>query len=189
MIQIVNYKASWADEFAEIGATLRHHLGDLALRIDHIGSTAVPNLPAKDLIDIQVTVAALSPQVAQAFYDAGYTKSRHELDHTPPGFPQEPAQWQKWLFKSGDEQRPVNAHVRLPGRLNQRFALLIRDYLRQFSLAARAYGEVKQAIIKYHPEEDMEVYYAVKNPVFDIIYCGAEYWAEQIAWEPDPSDR
>lgn len=188
MIEIVEYNYRWPEEFLESGAQLRRSLGDVALRIDHIGSTAVPDLPAKDVIDIQITVPALTPQVAKAFYSLGYVKSHHVSDHVPPGFPTAPAQWEKWVFKSGEQQRPVNAHARMPGRANQRFALLMRDYLRSFPLAAQAYGLTKRAIINRHPEDDLTVYYEIKNPVFDLIYCGAEYWAEQTEWQPGPSD-
>ena len=57
--EIVSPSASWPAEFREIGMAVRKALGALALRIDHIGSTSVPGLAAKDVIDVQVTVAAL----------------------------------------------------------------------------------------------------------------------------------
>ena len=60
MVTIVPYKPSWPGEFHELADLLRGSLGDLALRIDHIGSTAVPGLAAKDRIDIQVEVPRLS---------------------------------------------------------------------------------------------------------------------------------
>jgi GrpB-like predicted nucleotidyltransferase (UPF0157 family) len=47
MIEIVAYKNEWPSEFKEIAGNLRHTLGDLALRIDHIGSTAVPGMDAR----------------------------------------------------------------------------------------------------------------------------------------------
>lgn len=60
MIQIVPYQASWTEEFAVIGAEVRAALGDTALAVHHIGSTSVPGLAAKDVIDIQITVAHLN---------------------------------------------------------------------------------------------------------------------------------
>lgn len=184
MVEIQPYKPSWPEEFKQIAAHLRHHLGELALRIDHIGSTSVPGLAAKDLIDIQVTVVERKTAVLQAFQQAGYVKSRHESDHVPPGFDPNPRDWEKWLFKSPAHQREVNAHVRMLGRANQRYALLFRDYLRAFPKAAQAYAEVKTAIVAYHPEDDLTAYYDIKNPVCDIIYAGAELWAQTIQWEP-----
>ena len=52
MVEIVLSKTSWPAEFREIALVLRRGLGGLAVRIDHIGSTSVPGLPAKDIIDI-----------------------------------------------------------------------------------------------------------------------------------------
>ena len=63
----------WPAEFGRIGTALRAALGGLALRIDHIGSTAVPGLAAKDVIDVQVTVAALDAEaIAAALAPLGY---------------------------------------------------------------------------------------------------------------------
>ena len=71
MPTIIDYQPTWPAEFAAIAATLRHALGDLALRIDHIGSTSVPGLAAKDIIDVQIAVAALTPRGACAVDRAG----------------------------------------------------------------------------------------------------------------------
>jgi len=60
-IIIVPYDPAWPALFRQIGGRLREALGDVALRIDHIGSTAVPGLAAKPIIDVQVSVAALEP--------------------------------------------------------------------------------------------------------------------------------
>ena len=61
MIIISQYNPKWPEEFENIKSSLQAALGDLALRIDHIGSTSVPGLGAKDVIDIQITVKALVP--------------------------------------------------------------------------------------------------------------------------------
>jgi GrpB-like predicted nucleotidyltransferase (UPF0157 family) len=74
MIEIVPYRASWPNEFKTLAAELRHALGDLALRIDHIGSTSIPGLAAKDRIDVQVTVTSLEPVVEHALNQIGYTR-------------------------------------------------------------------------------------------------------------------
>lgn len=187
MISLSPYQSTWPSEFRDSAIGLRHHLGSLAFRIDHIGSTSVPGLAAKDIVDIQVTVEALLPAVEAAIVAAGYDRSRHLSDHVPPDGDPDPAQWQKWLFKEGGE-RPINLHVRIKGRANQRYALLFRDYLRANPLVSRAYGQVKASIIKYHPEDDMNAYYDIKDPVCDIIMGGAETWAEATAWVIGESD-
>jgi len=59
MIDIVPHRPNWSVEFQEIAAAIRAGMGEMALRIDHVGSTSVPHLCAKDVIDLQVTVARL----------------------------------------------------------------------------------------------------------------------------------
>lgn len=86
MISIVAYKTSWPNEFLEKGMMLRNILGDLALRIDHIGSTSVPRLAAKDIIDIQITAERLSHNFESAMNLAGFQRlSNVTQDHVPPG--------------------------------------------------------------------------------------------------------
>lgn len=189
MIAIEPYQPKWPEQFASLGRILREVLGDLALRIDHIGSTSVPGLPAKDIIDIQVTVRALTTQLDEAVSGAGYERLAHiTRDHVPPGGPADPEQWSKWLYNQGGEARHVNLHVRVAGRANQRYAVLFRDYLRANSAAAAAYGQVKLALADYHAE-DVDAYYAIKDPVCDIVTAGAEAWAATVGWVLGPSDR
>ena len=71
MIEIVSPDPAWPSEFQTIGRRLRAALGDAAVRIDHIGSTAVAGLAAKDIIDVQVTVASLE-NLAPLFTVAGF---------------------------------------------------------------------------------------------------------------------
>lgn len=189
MITIKSYQPHWPTEFQTLGQSLRHHLGDLATRIDHIGSTAVPQLAAKDIIDIQVTVAELAFPVEQAIHCAGYERvQRITGDHLPPGMENQPEQFVKWVFKPPMSCRPVNLHVRLAGRANQRYPILFRDYLRAHPLIAQAYAQTKMALAKHHPDDDMAAYYDIKDPVCDIIIGGAEQWAASVDWQAGPSD-
>src|SRR5215813_13585381 len=131
VIAIVEYRHTWPEQFASLGKRLRQSLGDLALRIDHIGSTAVPGLSAKDVIDIQVTARALTRQLDDAVAGAGYERLVQITgDHVPPGRPADPAQWSKWFYNQRRTERRVNLHVRIAERANQRYAVLFRDYLR-----------------------------------------------------------
>jgi GrpB-like predicted nucleotidyltransferase (UPF0157 family) len=189
MIAIVPYLRDWPDQFARVGRGLRDALGDLALRIDHVGSTSVPGLAAKDIIDIQVTVRALTTELGDALDRAGYEPLAHiTRDHVPAGRPEDPEQWRKWFYNDRGGARRVNLHVRVAGRANQRYAVLFRDYLRANAEAAAAYGQVKTALAGSHAEDD-EAYYAVKDPVCDIIMVGAEAWAAGTGWVPGPSDK
>lgn len=193
-IAIIDYQQRWPEEFRGIGARLRAALGGLALRIDHIGSTAVPGLAAKDVIDIQVTVAALDPAEplnaamhAAAGYRPRFSPDTLLDDHRPPGDAGPAAHWQKRYYREPEGVRRTHIHVRAAGMANQRYALLCRDYLRATPPAAESYARVKCALARLHPT-DTTAYYDVKDPVFDIIMAGAELWAAAIGWTPGPSD-
>jgi GrpB-like predicted nucleotidyltransferase (UPF0157 family) len=130
MIKIVAYQSCWAAEYQEIATVLRAGLGEVALRIDHIGSTSVPNLCAKDVIDIQVTVESLDEGVAVRLQNLRLVH-RPEIcaDHVPPGFAKSVEDWRKLYFVQATGQRRLHLHVRQVGRPNQRYALLFRDFL------------------------------------------------------------
>src|SRR5262245_19950752 len=122
MIEIVDHQPTWPEQFREIAGRLREGLGDLALRIDHIGSTAVSGLPAKDIIDIQISVTDFSEPVHDGLSVLGYSQA-HEItcDDQPPGDSSPREMWNKWFFRPPSGQRPTNLHVRIVGRPNQRY--------------------------------------------------------------------
>lgn len=189
-IVIVPYDTRWPAAFQALGRPLRAALGDLAERIDHIGSTSVPGLAAKDIIDIQVTVAALDAgALSRALAPLGYTLAPDIVnDHIPPGHESDaPDEWRKLYFRPPAAQRPTHLHVRQAGRANQRYALLFRDYLRADPLARGGYERVKRALAHLHPD-DVDAYYAVKDPVCDIVIAAAERWAISTQYAPRPSD-
>jgi len=114
-VAIVGYDPNWPDQFQRLAAELRRHLGEAASRIDHIGSTAVPGLAAKDVIDLQVTVASLAEadRLAPAFQRAGYLPAPYRHDHRPAGDTSDPTTWEKRLWQSPPGGRRVNLHVRV----------------------------------------------------------------------------
>jgi GrpB-like predicted nucleotidyltransferase (UPF0157 family) len=186
MIEIVEYRVGWWSEFQEIATRLRQGLGDLAERIDHIGSTSVPGLAAKDIIDIQITVAALDERVISAMEALGYARPEGVWrDHATPHFSGPDSEWEKLFFRPPPGQRPTNTHVRVRGRANQRYALLFRDYLRTHPRTAKAYEELKRQLARHLV--DPEFYPEVKDPAVDLIYLAAEAWAAR-GWQPGPTD-
>lgn len=187
-LEIVPYREQWPTEFRTIGSRLRATLGEAAVAIHHIGSTSVPELAAKDVIDVQVTVARLDDALVTRLTDAGFVRWRGlVVDHRPPGMNVPEAELQKYLFHDPPSERRTNIHIREAGRFNQRYALLCRDYLRSHPLAAAAYGAVKLALARI-VGDDMDAYYDVKDPVFDILMAGAEDWAAATDWRPGASD-
>ena len=178
-VVIVDYDPTWPDQFEQLAAGLRRHLGDGVLGIDHIGSTAVPGLAAKDVIDLQVTVASLADadRLAPAFERAGYVLTPYRQDHRPAGDQSDPGSWGKRLWQSPPGAgRRVNAHVRVAGWPNQRYALLFRDYLRAHPGAAGAYARLKLGLAE-HLGDDLRAYTELKDPACDLIVAAAEDWA------------
>ncbi len=133
-LAIVPYDPRWPAEFAAEAERLRAVLGPLALRIDHNGSTAVPGLAAKPVIDIQVSVASLQPVDAyrQPLQSIGYRHLPHADDAFCPFF-HRPHEW----------PHSHHVHVVQVGGLEERRTLAFRDYLRAHPDAAAEYARLK----------------------------------------------
>ena len=184
-IVIEPYRTDWPEAYREIAARLRAAAGEGILTVHHIGSTAVPGLAAKDVIDIQITVADLAARSEAAIEAAGFSLTRHGGDHCPPGLALTPDDLAKRLYNF--DRRRANIHVRQAGRFNQRYPLLCRDYLRAHPGAAAAYGEIKRQLAGRFPD-DVEAYYDIKDPVFDLIMAGAADWGAATGWSSPPED-
>jgi GrpB-like predicted nucleotidyltransferase (UPF0157 family) len=184
MIVIHDYNPGWTAEFDLIRSSLSEILGPLALRIDHIGSTSVPGLGAKDVIDVQVTVQALTSDVKEMLVQAGYEHwATLTQDHVPFGEDGDPRLWAKFTFSQPAGARRANVHVRREGYPNQRYALLFRDYLRAHPNSVRTIELIKREIVKRHAD-DVEAYYDIKDPVYDLIWEAALEWARHTNWNP-----
>jgi GrpB-like predicted nucleotidyltransferase (UPF0157 family) len=181
LIEIVDYDARWPEQYEELAGRLAATFGDRALRIDHIGSTSVPGLAAKPIIDVQVTVRDFAG-VPEALQAAGLEMSDFTRDHRPPGTSVPDDELEKRLA-STREPVPANIHVRIDGNFNQRYALLFRDYLRASPAAAEAYARIKRSLADI-VGDDRDAYYAVKDPVCDLIMGAAEMWAAETTSQP-----
>ncbi|MGZ3655046.1 MAG: GrpB family protein [Bdellovibrionota bacterium] len=182
-IEIVSYKFSWPPEFLSQAARIRDALGARAFAIHHIGSTSVPHLAAKDVIDIQLKVSELNAPIQSELEKIGFSLGPHRQDHCPPGMQLAAEELEKRYYRGAR----MHLHVRKNGAFNQRYALLFRDFLRANAMAAAAYGEIKLQLARRFPE-DVDAYYDVKDPVCDAIMAGALVWAESNAWQPGPPD-
>jgi len=183
MLAIVEYRTQWPRDFERYAEMLKVALGPLALRIDHIGSTSVPGMAAKDVIDIPVTVAELLPEVAGAMSRAGFEMhSRFATDHVPPGFDPDPAHWSTMVFKQPPAQRRTHIHIRREGNANQRYPLLFRNYLIASPATAAAYAELKRRLAA--GLADPATYPEVKDPAADLVCLAARDWAERTGWGP-----
>src|SRR4051794_22360182 len=163
-VEIVSYRESWPREFAVIAADVRSILGSVPVRIDHIGSTSVPGLAAKDRIDVEIGVAsvAMLDEAVMLLVEAGYAARPISGDHVPPGGSTDPTDWQKRFLNERPGDRPANIHVRVAGAANHRYALLFRDYLRAHEGTASAYETLKRRLAAI--ADDTAIYADAKDP-------------------------
>ncbi|APA97643.1 dephospho-CoA kinase [Nocardia seriolae] len=180
--RLVDSNPEWPVQAQRLIARLAMVCGGDALGIEHIGSTSVPGLPAKDVIDLQISVASL--EVADALRDrltgAGFPRVEHITGDNPKPTAADPmgldtALWAKRLHGNADPGRLANIHVRVAGSPGQRFALDFRDRLRSDASARAEYVEVKRAAeakaAGLTGAAAMEAYLAVKEPWFDAVFA------------------
>lgn len=185
-VRVVPYDESWPRRAEAELRTLADRLGDLVLDAAHIGSTSIPQMAAKNVLDLQLSVWDL-PEATAAFdtplAGLGYVRRPYEQDHVPAGDDSDPAMWAKrfWMRRNhpgGD----VNLHVRVVGSPNERLALLFRDYLRAHPLAVAAYSQFKLALAAQ--VGDLAAYTEIKDPVVDLVVAAAGEWAADTGWQP-----
>jgi len=166
---------------ARIRHALRPQLGAEA-DVSHIGSTAVPGLSAKNVIDLMLAVRTLdeADALAGALASAGLPRRLGEWVDNARGVPGKT--WPKRLHGSADPGQAVNLHVRVAGSPGWRFALLMRDHLRSVPAARDGYAAAKQVWQAQHP--DRGSYAEAKEPWFDAEAEAAHEWAEQTGWQP-----
>jgi GrpB-like predicted nucleotidyltransferase (UPF0157 family) len=183
---VVDYTDGWPSRAASLIATLRDRLGARAERIEHIGSTAVPAMAAKDCLDLQVTVTSLEDAARdfdQPLGSLGFRRTPYERDHIPAGQLDDQQRWVKRLWaRRGHPEGDVNLHVRLAGSPNERLALLFRDWFRAHPEAVPAYAAFKRSLASTAP--DIATYSGVKDPVVDLVISVAETWAAATGWHP-----
>ncbi|WP_188190761.1 GrpB family protein [Nonomuraea sp. SYSU D8015] len=176
-IEIAGYDPAWPREFAALGRTLREALGDVAVRIDHIGSTSVPGLAAKPVLDVQISVRSFEPLEAfKAPLEAlGLV---HRADNP---------ELTKRYFREAPGSRRTHVHVRELGSFSQQLPLLFRDYLRAHPAAADEFASAKRRCAAEFGDERQK-YVAAKEPYVWEILRQADTWAQSVGWRPGPSD-
>ncbi|MCW0215970.1 MAG: dephospho-CoA kinase [Pseudonocardia sp.] len=188
--RLVDPDPAWPAQAARLMTRIAAAAGGKGRGVAHIGSTAVPGLPAKDVIDVQLAVRSLADAdaIAQDLADAGFP-ARPEItrDNPKPADP-DPERWRKRYHSSADPGRPLHLHVREEGSPGWRYALLVRDWLRADTAAREEYLAVKRAAAaEFADDPDAARYADRKEPWFDAVLPRAEIWAKDTGWAPDRS--
>ena len=150
-VVVVAYNPDWPKQFEALCESIRGALCELAARIEHVGSTAVPGLAAKPVIDIDVVVSSGDVVLAiERLTAIGY---RHVGDLGIPN---------REVLKHRDA--PVPHHLYVCPTHSEALAnhLAVRDYLRCNTRAAHAYGELKRGLAARY-SQDMDGYVEAKS--------------------------
>ena len=136
-ITIVEYDPSWPDLFEREANRIRSVLGSKALQIEHVGSTSVPGLCAKPIIDMLLVVKDSADELSYvpALEAAGYILRIRESDW-----------FEHRLFKGPDTD--INLHVFSSGTSEIDRMLLFRDWLRSNESDRERYAQVKRSLAK-----------------------------------------
>ncbi|MCY3003047.1 MAG: GrpB family protein [Planctomycetota bacterium] len=176
-ILVAPYDPHWPELFRSLALPLRVALGPVALRIDHIGSTSVPGLAAKPVIDLQVSVATLEPT----------TPFRLPLERLGWRFRADNDDLTKRYFREPSGSRRTHLHVRRAGSFSEQSALLLRDFLRATPSRAAAYATLKHSLASLHAH-DRSAYTEAKSPfIWETLHL-ADRWAQSTGWTPGPPD-
>ena len=160
-VVVVPYDETWADDFKKIRDEVQKALGGLALQIEHVGSTSVPGLSAKPIIDIDVVIKDVSmlQDVISALAKIGYD---HRGDLGIPGreaFGYEGKEHLKkhHLYVCAQDSAELGRHI------------AFREYLRAHSDSVNEYGRIKEEGASLYPD-DIDKYMEYKAPVIEKIY-------------------
>ena len=157
----MDYDPRWPAQYEEHAETLSRALGGGALAIEHVGSTSVPGLAAKPIIDIDVVVDDSGDEASYlpAMVQAGYVLRVREPD------------WhQHRMFRT--PQLDVHVHVFSRGCIEFKRHIVFRDHLRQYGEDRVLYESVKRKLAK-EDWSDMNAYARAKSDVVEEIIARA----------------
>jgi GrpB-like predicted nucleotidyltransferase (UPF0157 family) len=160
-ITLVPYDPAWPRQFTREAERIKAALGDLALRVEHIGSTAVPGLVAKPIVDILLVVAdsANEASYVPSLEAAGYVLRIREPD------------WHEHrMFKGPDIN--VNLHVFTVGSEEIERVLALRDWLRENPSERELYAQAKQELAQ-RQWKYVQNYADAKSKVIEAILSRA----------------
>ena len=160
-VVVLPYDEAWKDDFLKIETELKDALGDLAMRIEHVGSTSVPGLSAKPIIDIDVVIKdnSVFDAVVSAFAGIGYS---HEGNLGIPGR-------EAFKYEGKEHLRKHHLYVCTQDSPELKRHIAFRDHLLTHPEAVREYSRIKEEGAALYPY-DIDKYIEYKSPVIEKIY-------------------
>lgn len=176
-IEIADWSPLWAETFRSKASDIRQALTDSALRIDHIGSTAIGGMAAKPIIDIQISVVGFEPfeRLLTPLNAIGYIWRHDNPDLA------------KRYFRESPDQERTHIHVRRSGSWHEQWALLFRDYMRAHAAEHPAYIALKHTLAAAHGD-DRQAYTQGKADHLWAVIRRADRWAAGTGWTPPQPD-
>ncbi len=162
LVEIVPYDPKWPDDFLASEALLRDVLGGCVGAVEHIGSTAVPGLAAKPIIDVDV-VSGIGdiPNASAALIDAGFEPRGNRYDDDV------------WAFLLKRLSPQIRVYLCPPSNQTHERRMLFRNYLRQHDDRALAYSTLKRHLAEQFPY-DGDRYTSEKSAFISAIVCAAQ---------------
>ena len=169
-IEILGYREEWPALFDDERDCLAEAVGDRTISIEHFGSTSVPGLAAKPIIDICLVVPDMDAAhgCESALLDLGYQ------------FIAERENWLAFERFDDDLRRQFNVHVHPYGSSRLERTMIFRDYLRDHPHAREAYASAKRHAAAVHPN-DTSAYNDAKDPIAECLIAAAR----EAGYEPD----
>ena len=153
-VKLVPHSPKWLELFEREKQLLKNTFGNTIIAIEHIGSTAIPDIPAKPIIDMNIGVESLeiARDMKEKFEKLGYT-------HRPfvPGHTKKELKQRELYVKGPEAKRTHHAHVIVYGNNYWKNDLLFRDYIRNNPVRAKQYAELKKELAEKYAD-DRETY-------------------------------
>lgn len=168
-VRIVEYDPAWpALARAEL-RRIEQALGDVAVRLDHVGSTAVPALAAKPILDLQLSVRAIQPRER-------YVEPLERLGYLFVPAPESPDH--HFFARPPERPRTHHLHVCAAGGEHELRHLAVRDFLRAHADEAARYAALKRQVARRHPQDRL-AYIKDKGEHLAALEARALAWARR----------
>jgi GrpB-like predicted nucleotidyltransferase (UPF0157 family) len=166
-VRIVDYDTRWPAEAREEMGRLEKALGPVAVRLEHVGSTSVPGLAAKPVLDLQLSVADIEPR-------ASYVEPLERLGYLFVPAPESPDY--HFFAKPPERPRSHHLHVCEAGSEHEFRHLALRDFLRVHGDEAARYAALKRRLAARHPQDRL-AYIEGKDDYVAALEARAVQWA------------